>query len=250
MLITVILLAVVGPFVAPEPVGRTVGRPFDPNGDGPFGTGAVGRNVWSELLHGGRRMVLAPLVITAIATLVGTFCGAVAAASNSARRLVRVLDVVAVIPPLLLLLLMLYRLGSSLVVVGLAVVLISAPYITRYMRTIASPVVHSDYVEHAFLMGEPRLVTLRRHVLPNLAGPVLADAALRVAGTVYVLTAASFLGFGPASPATDWAVMVSDGMAGVSLNLWAVAAPAIAIGGFAISLNLLSDQVGDWWRTK
>lgn len=249
LLIGTVTLALVGPWFAPEPVGRTIGRPFDPDTGGWLGTGAVGRDIWSELLHGGRRIVLAPVVITLLATLVGTAVGAMMAASRSANRVLRLLDVIAVLPGLLVLLLMLYRFGDSLVVVGLAVVLVSAPYIARYMRSVAEPVLASDYVLQARLVGEPRVLILWRHVLPNLTGPVLADAALRVAGTVYVVAAASFLGFGPPSPATDWAVMINEGAAGATLNARAVVAPALAIAAFTVSLNLLGDRLAARWRS-
>ncbi|MEM9607225.1 MAG: ABC transporter permease subunit [Actinomycetota bacterium] len=249
LLATTLGMALLGPFFAAEDVGRSVGRPFDPSGEGPLGTGALGKNLWSELLHGGRRIVLAPVLITLIATLVGTSIGALMAASRRAGQVLRALDVVAVLPPLLVLLLLLYRFGESVLVVGCSVVLVSAPYIARYMRSVAEPVLASDYVLQAQLVGEPRRVILWRHVLPNLAGPVLADSALRVAGTVYVVAAASFLGFGPAPPSTDWAVMINEGAGGATLNAWALAAPALAIGAFAVSLNLLGDRLATRWRS-
>lgn len=248
ILTVVLVVALIGPWVAPEPLGRTIGRPFDRTGGGWLGTGELGRDIWSELLHGGRRIVLAPLVITAIATVVGTALGAMMAASRTASGVLRALDVIAVIPGLLVLLLLLYRFGDGLVVVGVSVVLVNAPYVARYMRSVTEPVLRADYVLQARLVGEPRWVIIRRHVLPNLAGPVLADAALRVAGTVYVVAAASFLGFGPPPPATDWAVMLNEGAAGAALNPWAMVAPALAIAGFAVPLNLLGDRIAARWR--
>ena len=248
LLTTTLALALLGPLIAPESLGRTVGRPFDESSGGWLGTGELGRDVWSELLHGGRRIVIAPVVITLIATLTGTMLGALMAASRSASRVLRLLDVVAVLPPLIVLLLLLYRFGAGTLVIGGAVVLVSAPYIARYMRAVAEPVLASDYVMQAQLLGEPRSVILWRHVLPNLTGPVMADAALRVAGTVYVVAAASFLGFGPPPPSTDWAVMINEGAPGATLNVWAVVAPALAIAAFTISLNLLGDRLATRWR--
>lgn len=238
-----VVLAVIGPWIAPHATGTTLGRPFDPHGPGLLGTGAVGRDVWSRLLHGGRRIVLVPILITALSTLVGTALGLAMAISRRTASALRALDLLVAFPPVLLLLVLLYRFGGSLFVIGVAVVVLNAPYVARFIRAAAEPVLDSEYVQHARLVGESGWSILWHHVLPNVSGQVLADAALRVAGTIYVVAAASFLGFGPASPGTDWAGMVNEGLAGVDLNLWAVVAPASAIAGLTVPVNLLADQV-------
>lgn len=243
VLVITVVIAVVGPWIAPHATGATLGRPFDPHGPGLLGTGAVGRDVWSRLLHSGRRIVLVPILITALSTVVGTTLGLAMAMSRRAATALRALDLLIAFPPVLLLLVLLYRFGGSLIVIGVAVVVLNAPYVARYIRAAAEPVLDSGYVQHAQLIGESRWSILANHVLPNVAGPALADAALRVAGTVYVVAAASFLGFGPTSPRTDWAAMVNEGLPGVDLNVWAVVAPAAAIAGLTVPINLLADHV-------
>lgn len=247
VLAVTVAIAMLGPFLAPHATGATVGRPFDPQGPGLLGTGAVGRDVWSRLLHSGQRLVVIPILITVLSTLVGASLGLVMAASRRASRVLRALDLLIAFPPVVLLLILLYRFGGSLVVIGVAVVLLNAPYVARYIRAASEPVLASGFVQHAVLIGDRRWTILRREVLPNVAGPMLAHAALGVSGTIYVVAAAGFLGFGPASPTTDWAGMVNEGLAGIDLNVWAVVAPAAAIAGLTVPVNLLADRIAQRW---
>ncbi|MFN3220086.1 MAG: ABC transporter permease [Acidimicrobiales bacterium] len=237
-----VAVAVLGPWLAPHDPGRTLGRPYDVDGVGWLGTEVLGRDVWSRLLHGGRPLVVVPILITVASTLVGTAIGVTMAASRSAGRVLRTIDLFAVIPPLVVLLVLLYRFGASALVIGLSVIVSSAPFVARYMRAAATPVLDSGWVQQARLLGDTRRVIMWRDVVPNIAGPMLADSALRLGGTFAVVAAASFLGFGP-SRSADWAVMVDENLSGIELNALAVAAPAIAIASLTVPLNILGDRL-------
>ena len=241
-----VIVAVAGPWLAPYDVNQTTGRPFDPAGAGWLGTEALGRDVWSRVLGGGRRLVIVPLLITMASTLVGTAIGVARAAATTAGAVLRAVDVLAVIPPLVVVLVMLYRFGGSLAVIGAAVVVTSAPFVARYMEAAARPVLDSGYVLQARLLGEPRRVIMTRDIVPNLIGPMLADSALRLSGTFYVVAAASFLGFGT-TQSPDWAVMIDQNLSGVKLNAFAVAAPALAIAALTVPLNVLADRLAARW---
>ncbi|MFV0526502.1 MAG: ABC transporter permease [Acidimicrobiales bacterium] len=242
VLLAAVALAVTGPWLAPNDPAQSLGRPFDPEGVGLLGTEALGRDLWSRLLHGGRRLVFAPLLITLASTLVGTVVGVLRATDGRAVRALRLIDIVAVLPPLVVVLVLLYRFGGSLLVIGLAVIITSVPIVSRYTRAVARPILQSGYVLQARLMGDPRHVILVRDIAPNLVGPAIADSALRLSGTFYVVTAAGFLGFGT-SGSIDWAAMIQQNLAGAKLNPLAVAAPALAIAALTVPLNVLGDRL-------
>lgn len=244
----IVVLALAGPFFAPLDPTQTVGRPFSPDA-GVFGTELLGRDVLSRLLHGGRPLVIAPVLITIAATLVGLAVGLTLAQRTMVSSVLRVMDVFAIIPPLVVILVLLLRFGTSMVVVGAASIISSTPFVARYIRSVAEPILNSGYVEHAELVGEPRGVIMWRHVIPNLVGPVLADTVLRLPGTLYLVAAASFLGFGTtANP--DWAAMLQENLPGVQLNVWAVAAPALIIAMISVPLNVLGDQCTGRWNIR
>ncbi|MCY4273043.1 MAG: ABC transporter permease [bacterium] len=244
ILIAVVVLAVFGPWFAPHPAGQTIGRPLANTGaDGWLGTDRLGRDVWSQILHGGRRTVIIPLVATLAATVAGDTVGLLAGRRPRNRILDAVLMVIIAMPAMLILLLLLHRFGKSAWVPIAAVVVVAFPYSVRYARSASAKAWGSSFVEQARLRGESNGWILRHEVLPNVAGPVLSDTGLRFATSVQLVTAASFLGFGPSAPATDWATQISKNLDGASLNLWAIAAPALMIALLTVPANLLADRL-------
>lgn len=241
VLLAVLLLAVFGPMIASHDRGAVVSLPFDTE-VGVFGTDHLGRDVLSRILHGGRPIVIIPIVATALATLIGGVLGVAAAALQRDDVIMRVMDVFAVIPSILVALVLFHRFGAQHWVLALAVIIASIPFTTRYARAVAFPIIHSAYVEQARMIGESAPIILIRDVVPNLARPLLADAGLRFIGAIYLVAAAGFLGFGPPPPSTDWGSMISENIGGAGLNPWATIAPSIMVLLLTIPTNLLADR--------
>ncbi len=239
--LALLVAALVGPWVAPHGPAESVGAPYRPPGHGSLlGTDHLGRDLWSKLLHGGRSVVALPLAATAASTLIGAVLGALTASRRVASRaLQRSLDVVVVIPPLLVLLLLLYGVDDRAAALVAAIVVVSVPFVARFTRAVATPVLASGYVEQAVALGESRAVVLLREVAPNLVGPVLADAGTRFVGAVYLAAAAGFLGFG--AGAGDWGALIAANIEGAPLNPWGVVAPCLALAGLTASANLVAD---------
>ncbi len=241
LLLAVLFLAVFGPMISPHDRGTVVSLPFDP-AIGVFGTDHLGRDVLSRILHGGRPIVIIPVVATVLATLIGGVLGVAAAALRRDDVIMRVMDVFAVIPSLLIALVLFHRFGAQHWVLALAVIIASIPFTTRYARAAAFPIIHSAYVEQARMIGESAPIILIRDVAPNLARPLLADAGLRFIGAIYLVAAAGFLGFGPPPPSTDWGSMISENIGGAGLNAWATIAPSLMVLLLTIPTNLLADR--------
>ena len=241
VLFAVLILALFGPLMAPHDRGEVVSLPFDAE-IGLFGSDHLGRDVLSRILHGGRPIVIIPVVATALATLFGGVLGAAAAALRRDDVIMRVMDVFAVIPSILVALVLFHRFGAQHWVLALAVIIVSIPFTTRYARAAAFPIIHSRYVEQARMVGESAPMILVRDVVPNLARPLLADAGLRFIGAIYLVAAAGFLGFGPPPPSTDWGSMISENIGGAGLNAWATVAPSLMVLILTVPVNLLADR--------
>lgn len=247
--VALVILALAGPWIAPHPLGQPVGRPYSgPSGGLPFGTDHLGRDVWSQVLHGGRRLVLLPLVATLVVTLVGAAIGLLSGyvANRVTRGIGRLLDLLLALPGILVLLVVVNGWGSSATVLVVVFLLVGVPYSARYARAATLRVVTGGFVDHAVAMGERPVSVVWREVVPNVVGPLLADAGLRLIGAIYLVATASFLGFGASPPATDWAQMISENIAGGSLNPWSVLLPTLLIAALAIAVNLLADRFERW----
>ncbi|TML85567.1 MAG: ABC transporter permease [Actinobacteria bacterium] len=245
---TLLLLALIliGPLVAPHDPAAIVGIPLQRPGSGfLLGTDGLGRDVLSRVLWGGRSIIALSVVATGLAYLVGLAIGLVAGYTRSLLDpvLMRAMDVLLAVPPLLFLLVLATGAGHSVVVLVLGVATVHVPSIARIVRAATQSVVVRGYVEAAVARGERTHSILAREILPNVLGTVLADAGIRLTGSILILASVNFLGLGLQPPRADWALMISENRGGITLQPWAVAAPALLIAFLTVAVNLVADAI-------
>jgi peptide/nickel transport system permease protein len=242
----VVLIAFVGPYLAPHSPTATVGTPLSGSSShAPLGTDFLGRDVLSRLLYGGRSVIGLALAATALAYLIGMTIGLIAGYSRSLVDpvLMRTVDVMLAFPPLLFLLVLIAGAGQSVWVMIIGVALIQAPSISRIVRTATLEVSVRGYVEAAVARGERPLAVIVREVLPNILAPVLVDAGLRFTFSILIVASVNFLGLGLQPPSSNWALMIGENRQYISLNWLAVVAPAAMIAILTIGVNLTGDAV-------
>ncbi|MEI5520278.1 ABC transporter permease [Streptomyces brasiliscabiei] len=237
-----LLLALLGPVFAGEPGSRAASFAL---GDGHWlGTDFVGRDVWRQVLHGGRPVVLTALGAGALAYLVALPVGLAAALTR--RRwleelLMRPLDVVIAIPSLLLILLVASVFTPGAVGLALLVALVNVPDAARLVRAAATEAAARPVVEALRLQGESWWRTAVGCVGRAILRTLGADAGTRLTGVLYLVATAAFLGVGVAPDAADWAVMVDRNRTGLFVQPWAVVVPALLIVALTTGTNLLFD---------
>jgi ABC-type dipeptide/oligopeptide/nickel transport system permease subunit len=245
LLAVVLLLVAFGPFIAPHAPAESLGIPgTSPDGSFPLGTDKLGRDVLSRLLWGGRSV----LGLAAAATLASYGAGLLVGVTAGYNRrlepvLMRGVDVIRAFPPLLFFLIIVTGLGSSVGVLVLGVTVVQAPGIARLGHTATKEVSLRAYVEAAIARGERAFTVIRREILPNILSPLIADAGLRFTFSILLVASVNFLGLGLQPPASDWGLMVSENREILTLNPWAVFAPAALIALLTISVNLVGDSV-------
>jgi ABC-type dipeptide/oligopeptide/nickel transport system permease subunit len=247
MLTFVLLVAFVGPFVAPYSPTAAVGPPLaGPSSHDLLGTDEIGRDVLSRVLHGGYSVVLLALAATALAYASGLVVGLVAGYVRNwvDPVLMRGVDVLLAFPPMLFLLVLITATGTSVVALVIGVALVQAPGVARLVRTVTLEASVRGYVEAAVARGEGTPAILRREILPNIAPALIADGSLRYTFSVLLIAAANFLTIGLQPPASDWGLMVSQNQQYIALNPWSVAAPVAMIAMLTIGVNLLGDAIG------
>jgi peptide/nickel transport system permease protein len=246
ILVFIVLLVLIGPLVAPHSSTKPLGVPLaGPSGNAPLGTDFLGRDVLSRLLGGGRSVIGLSAAATLLAYLLGLAIGLVAGYSRTILDplLMRSVDVMLAFPPLLFLLILIAGLGSSVAVLILGVAVIQAPGISRIVRTATLEVSVRGYVEAAVARGERAPAVVLREILPNILGPVLVDAGLRFTFSILIIASVNFLGLGLQPPSSDWARMIGENRAYISVNSLAVVAPAAMIALLTIGVNLTGDAI-------
>ena len=246
ILTCVLLVAFVGPYLAPHSPTAVIGAPLSgASGHAPLGTDFLGRDVLSRLLYGGRSVIGLALAATALAYLIGMTIGLIAGYSRSVVDpiLMRTVDVMLAFPPLLFLLVLIAGTGQSRTVMVIGVAIILAPGISRIVRTATQEVAVRGYVEAAVARGERPPAVLLREVVPNILAPVLVDVGLRFTFSILIVASVNFLGLGLQPPSSNWAVMISENRQYISLNWLSVVAPAAMIAILTIGVNLTGDAI-------
>jgi len=234
-------LALVGPWFVPDTLTR--GAPFMP--DHLLGTDFVGRDVWHQVLAGGRTVVLVALLATVGAYVVGVPWGVLAAMSRLRlvdEVLMRPLDLLLAVPSLLVLILVASIAGQGVLVLVGIVTLVNFPDVARISRAAALEIAGRPALEAMRLQRESWWRTSIVYTGRSMFRTVAADLGVRLTGALYLVASASFLGVGVPPDAADWAVMVDRNRGGLFLQPWAVVVPAVLIVALSIGLNLVFDR--------
>jgi peptide/nickel transport system permease protein len=244
VLLLLVVMVAIGPAVAPHAATALIGPPFaGPSSSSPLGTDYAGEDVLSRVLVGGRTVIAFGFLATLLAYLTGGMVGLIAGYRRGwvDAVLMRCMDVLLAFPPIIFLLLLASGFGNSAVALIAGICVVHMPGVARIVRAATLEVSVRGYVEAAVARGDRLLTILRREILPNIAGPLVADAGPRFTVSILLVAAVNFLGLGIAPPTADWALMISENRAGITINPLAVLIPALMIGLLTVSLNMLAD---------
>jgi peptide/nickel transport system permease protein len=240
-------VAILGPYVAPHSPTALVGVPLaPPSSEHWLGTDQLGRDVLSRVLNGGRSVLLLSSLAVVITFVVGGPLGMLASYRGGPldAALSRIADVVMSIPPLILVLIFVFVVGSSNLSIVLLTGFVTAPRVFRIVRGATQAVAEQDFILAARARGERTAAIIGRELLPNVTGPLLTEAAIRLNFSIIFIATLNFLGLGVQPPSPDWGLMVSEGRVYLGQAPLISVTPALAIAILTIGVNLVSDQIG------
>ena len=222
----------------------------------PLGTDDQGRDILSGLLYGARISLMVGLCSVGLSVLIGVTAGLVAGFVGGFVdvALMRLCDVMLSFPPILIALLidgigrLVFPQARDLLAFAVLIFALTFTEWVRYARTVRGSTLverHKEYVQAARLIGVSRWRLLRRHVLPNVLGPVLVLATIQVGQAIITEATLSFLGVGvpPANPSLGTLIRVGNDFLHAG-EWWITVFPGTALVLIAMSVNLL----GDWLR--
>jgi peptide/nickel transport system permease protein len=210
-----------------------------------LGTDMRGRDILSRALWGCQRVLVWGITATAMAYMVGAACGLAAGYLGGWWDEVVSFagNVLLSFPVMVMLILILNYLGQSGFNIVVAVTASSAPAIMRIVRGLALHEKTRDYIAAAQTRGEHPIWIMAAEILPNVRGPIVVDACLRLGYTTVAITTLTFLGLGLQPPDPDWGLMIKEA-AGAAL-VWRFAymmiVPAIAVSSLILGFNLMAD---------
>ncbi len=245
-----LILAVGAPLVAPFPPEKAdfVLMRASPGSAGHLlGTDALGRDVFSRLIYGGRISLLVGFVAVGIAIGIGVPIGMIAGFFGGLVDdvLMRLMDTLYSFPTILLALIIVAVLQPGLVNVMAAVGITSIPVYARLVRGGTLSVREMDYVTAARALGAraPRILAL--HIWPNVSAPILVQGSLGMAFAVLAEASLSFLGLGVPPPTPTWGGMLRDGFNFIDTAWWLSIFPGLAIFLLVLGFNFVGDSLRD-----
>lgn len=241
-----VLIAAIGPMLAPHDVGAVVDLDvFSPTSAAfPLGTDYLGRDMLSRVLSAARYTVVISFVATVIAAATGMLLGLAAASGGWIDGVLsRLFDTVIAIPSLMFGLVVIASLGASVPVLIGTLAVIYMPGAFRTARALALNVTMLDFVTVARARGERLPYIVVHEILPNVTGPLAADFGLRFVYVTLLLSGLSFLGLGLQPPHADLGALVRENIAGLAFGAPAVLFPAVAIASLTIGVNMLIDAL-------
>ena len=249
LIVLLSLMALFAPWFAPyDPIQQN----YDALSQAPsklhlFGTDNLGRDVLSRTIYGARVSLSAGVIAVGLATLAGLVFGMVAGFFGGVldEIIMRVVDAMLAFPFLVLAITLAAVLGPNLQNAMLAIAVVSAPVFARLARGQVLSERERDYVQAAHALGSSDWRIVTHHLLPNIAGPIIIQASLSVAGAILAESSLSFLGLGVQPPTPSWGEMLNTARGYLRDAPWTAIAPGSLIFISVLAFNLLGDGLRD-----
>jgi peptide/nickel transport system permease protein len=251
---TVVLIALAAPLLAPhnpltQDLERRAGAPtLSRTGLGvhPLGNDQLGRDILSRIIYGSRVSLGVGLVAVVLGGATGVGLGIVSGYLGGwpDRVIMRVADIQLAFPFILLAMAIIAVAGPGL---GKLIAVLALSGWVTYARVVRSEVLsvrEREFVQAARAIGLRDGRIMLRHILPNVAAPIIVVSALELARVVILEAALSFLGLGVQPPMPSWGRMLADGRDFLATAWWISTVPGLAIMALVLGVNM----VGDWLR--
>ncbi len=250
ILVLLVLMAVFAPFISPHnPISIFPGQQLSsPGAKFLLGSDETGRDVLSRIIYGARISLEVGFVSVAIGTSIGAFVGIVCGYFGGLLDLLlqRVVDAFQTIPAIVLILALISIYGQTLLLVFIAIGIAIAPGTSRVVRGATFGVKQNPYVEAARATGAGTPRILLRHILPNVAAPIIVLATTWLGNAILIEASLSFLGLAGPPTNPDWGAMLSrTGRQFMEEAPWLAIAPGVSISLTVLAFNFFGDGLRD-----
>jgi len=254
LLIVIILSSILAPLIAPYPPNTTEMsvRLEGPSWSHPLGTDALGRDMLSRVLYGGRISMLLALSATLLSMLLGMVLGMIAGYYGGPADwcITALTNIFQGLPGICLMIAVAGVMGPSIQSLLLALILTSWAGFSRLVRTEVLRLREEPYIEAMRCLGSSDTRLILRHILPNMINNTIILFTIRVGRSVLSIAALSFLGLGVQPPTPDWSVMINDARLHYRSSPHLILVPGLCIFLLLLAINMLGDVLRDHFDIK
>jgi len=257
MLIVIILSTLMVPLSPYDPeISDLSSKLQPPSWDHPFGTDALGRDMLTRVLYGGRISLFVGLMVVVITLVIGVPVGAIAGYYGGwiDNLLMRIIDATLALPSLLVLILLGAILRevkipliekNNVLTIAVVIGLLSWMTVARLVRAIFLTLRGMEYVDAARALGASNTRIILQEILPNGLGPIIVESTLEIGWAIMEESGLSFLGFGIRPPTPSWGNLLSTAQEHLTQHPWLAIFPGIMIFISIISVNYIGDGLRD-----
>ena len=218
-----------------------------PSSEHLLGTDILGRDLLSRILYGARISLLVGFVATGVALVIGVSWGIVAGyfGGRVDQIMMRIVDVLYGLPFIIFIILLMVIFGRNLWLLFGAIGAVEWLTMARIVRGQVMSLKNQEFVLAAQAMGISNLSMFRRHLLPNILGPIAVYATLTIPQVMLLESFLSFLGLGIQPPMSSWGTLIKDGVESMEEYSWLLIYPGITFTITLFALNFLGDGLRD-----
>ena len=249
ILILLIIVAALAPWIAPYSYSYqdlNLGA-SPPSADHLLGTDVLGRDLLSRILYGARISLLVGFVATGVALVIGVSWGIIAgyAGGKVDPIMMRIVDVLYGLPFIIFIILLMVIFGRNLWLLFGAIGAVEWLTMARIVRAQVIGLKNQEFVLAAKAMGVSNISMFRRHLLPNILGPIAVYATLTIPQVMLLEGFLSFLGLGIQPPMSSWGTLIKDGVESMEEYSWLLVYPGITFTITLFALNFFGDGLRD-----
>ena len=248
-ILVLIILAVFAPWIAPYSYSYQnldIGA-SPPSAEHLLGTDVLGRDLLSRLLYGARISLLVGFVATGVALVIGVSWGIIAGyfGGRIDSVMMRIVDVLYGLPFIIFIILLMVIFGRNIWLLFAAIGAVEWLTMARIVRAQVIGLKNQEFVQAAQVMGVNNFSMFRRHILPNILGPIAVYATLTIPQVMLLEAFLSFLGLGIQPPMSSWGTLIRYGVESMEEHYWLLIYPGLTFTITLFALNFFGDGLRD-----